>query len=259
MENKKVTANPLVNRQPAKGPVMTKPSVAAAKPVSSASKQPAQATKPVETSAGPKAAPSAVVNRPNAENAPIKPTTSSETNKKTKKDTKNGKGKAIIIGVCIVVVIAIIIAIIIATTRGGNGSGEETGDQDASTPTVANVTEDEIKATKETLEKYAEVTVDGYKHEDGHEISEDIVKVHVKNISDEQTALHIVIVAQDKDGNSLDVSHLYAEGIRPGETQDFDAFVYTTLTPEQMKTATYKVCTAATYEVDYPEEEPAAE
>lgn len=251
MENKKTTANPLINNASAKGPIMTKVQPTAVKvPVSSA-KPSAPVAKTDNTAV--KTAPTAINKKPTANPTQATPVSSANSKKASKKGGKdNKKGKIVLFGICVAVIIIAIIAIIIVTTRGDGTY--PTDEQDGGTPAVAEVTEDEIKKTKETLDKYAEVTVDGYKQEEGHEISEHIVKVHVKNISEEQTSLHIVIVANDKDGNALDVSHLYAEGIRPGETQEFDTFVYTTMTPEQMKAATYKVYTADTYEVNIPEE-----
>ena len=50
------------------------------------------------------------------------------------------------------------------------------------------------------------------------------------------------------DGNEIVDKHfIYAEHLEPGATQNFDAFINTPLTPEDLKKATYKVYKAERY------------
>lgn len=241
MENKKpISSNPKLTNQSVKRPVMARP-VASVRPEKPAT--PAAPTRPL-THVAPVTQASAVkTNNPSV-----------STDDKSKKSKAKKNKKPLLIGIGIAVIIAIIIAVVVVSlTLIPRGDGEQ-GDNGSGTQEIAKPTEEEEKVTKEVLDKYAEVTVEGYKKVDDNEISSDIVRVLIKNISDERASLHIVVVAQDKDGKALDVSHMYAEGIMPGETQQFDAFVYTEMTPEQMKNAEYKVYTANTYEAAIPEE-----
>ena len=172
---------------------------------------------------------------------------------KTERKSKKGLNKKSIlgIGIAVVVVIALIIFAIIMANQPKNNT-EGGSDEEATTPYIETTTEEDDRITKETLDKYAEVTVDGYKKVDNNEISSDVVIVHVKNISEEQTSLAIAIVAEDNDGKVVDISYLYAEGIAPGETQEFQTFVYTKMTPDQMQNVKYKVYKANTYQAPVP-------
>ena len=171
---------------------------------------------------------------------------------------KSNKNLPLIIGICgAIVALVVVIILAIAFGNRGKGEGSESGagsggpTNNTSQTTLA--TEEDGKVTKETLDKYTEVAIDGYQKVDDNEISSDVVLVHVKNTSDEVQSLAIIISAEDRDGNLLDTSALYAERIQPGETQNFQAFVYTVMTPDQMKNATYKVYKASTYEAPTPE------
>ena len=258
METKKSpTINPKPSTEAVKKPAPTavhRPAVA---------NMPKLSVKPAEAKPEAKAAQPTIVSKPvehpitSASNNIPKP--ESIVTKKEKKSHKKSINKKTILGIgiaAVVIIALIILAITIANQPHGNTEGD-TGEE--TVQTIEPTTEEENKITKETLDKYAEVTIDGYKKVDNNEISSDVVIVHVKNISEEQTSLAIAVVAEDNDGKVLDISYLYAEGITSGETQEFQTFVYTKMTPEQMQNAKYKVYKANTYEAPVPEEAPTEE
>lgn len=115
------------------------------------------------------------------------------------------------------------------------------------------LTEEEKRETEMVMDEYAEVIVGGYKEVEDELGFHDAITINVKNISDKEVSLAISVVAKDQEGNILDKSSLYAEGIEPGQTQVFQTFVYSTLTREELKTAQYEVFKARTYEIPAPE------
>ena len=176
--------------------------------------------------------------------------------KKVKKDKKNKpkkKSNIYLIIVCSGVLIAIVIGIVAALLfKNGAMQNQSEGDDITSETTnpEAVITPEEEEQTKDVIEKYAEVAIDGYQAS-GDDSANNAVVVRVKNTSQETTSLAIVIAAMDNDGNVLDTSSIYAEDIQPGETHTFNTFVFTELTPEQLKSATFKAYKASTYEATH--------
>ena len=170
--------------------------------------------------------------------------------KPQKKGKKLGKKTyLLIVGVGVVVIALITVAILMSIPRGG-GEGED--DVRAS---VNSLTSDEENAlTKQVLEKYVEADIQGYQKVDNDDGLNDVVVINIKNISNERTNLALDVVAMDDDENVLDVTSLYAEGIEPGQTQIFQAFALSKLTPDQLKKAHYKIYRANTYQLDMPQE-----
>ena len=160
-------------------------------------------------------------------------------------DDSKGSNKKTIFIIGGVVVLAIIIGILIAVfiPKGDPGATSDDGGNSSVGPT----SEEEAKITKETLEKYVEVKIDGYKKSENNPVSKDVVAVSVKNISDKTISVAVEIGAFDGDDNMLETSSLYAEGLRSGDTQPFELFAYTQMTPDQMQKVTYKVYKAWTY------------
>ena len=151
--------------------------------------------------------------------------------------------------------ILICIGVGVALAMRDNGDNPGTGESGTSTTTqdelseeTKRVTEETKRVTEETINKYADITVEGYKEVEDGSLSSKAVVISVKNHSDEVTSLAIVMGAYDSDGNLLDTSSLYAEGIQPGQTHVFNTFVYSKLSPEQLESVTYKVYKASTYE-----------
>lgn len=147
----------------------------------------------------------------------------------------------IIIGVIIaVVIVCLVLYFINKPVEGGSGDGE------------ANVfgevmTEEEKQVTRQVMDEYADVTVEGVEEVEDELGKHNAVIVKVKNISDKTISLAIDIVAKDKDGNMLDKSSLYAEGIGPEQVYSFQTFVYSILTIDQLKAAEYDIYKAYTY------------
>lgn len=195
--------------------------------------------------------------------APLKPVTTSATSNMTtsskpitnnlnskKEKTVHSNKKKLLFSFGLVLLIALIAIIALLIINNTNKSDPE-GASDGSSP-VFSTTEEEEKITKETLDKYTEITIEGYKEIDNNPVANAAVIVSVKNISNEKVSLAIVMAAMDENDNVLETSSIYAEGIEPGQTHTFETFVYTELTPDQLRNAKYKAYKASTYEAPTP-------
>ena len=166
---------------------------------------------------------------------------------KNKVGNKNGDNKKyiyILAGV-IALIVVLIVAIVLVNATRNNNDGEA-----VEAPVDVTTTEEENAITKQVMDKYVEINVDGYQRVDNEDGLNDVVVIRIKNTSDERTNLALDVVALDDAENVLDKTSLYAEGIEPGQEQIFQAFALSELTPEQLKNAHYKVYRANTYTVD---------
>lgn len=164
--------------------------------------------------------------------------------------SKNKTTKYIIIAI-IVILICIGIGIGVALAMRNNNSEDGESITEGSTGTIIEPNDEETKRiTEETVTKYADIKVEGYREVEDNSVNGKAVVITVRNHSEETVSLAIVMGAYDSDGNLLDTSSLYAEGIQPGQIHVFNTFVYSELTPEQLESATYKVYKANTYTVD---------
>lgn len=168
--------------------------------------------------------------------------------KKGKKLSK--KTYLLIMGAGIVIVALITVVVLLCIPKG---TSEEGVSPDVLLETIT--TEEENELTKQVLDKYVEADIQGYQRMDNEDGLNDVVVISIKNISDERTNLALDVVALDDNENVLDKTSLYAEGIEPGQTQVFQAFALSELTPEQLKVAHYKIYRANTYQLDVPQEE----
>lgn len=153
----------------------------------------------------------------------------------------------IIAGIVICTITGIVIAIAMIPKKGSDNNN---GDETSTSPTIEENTEEQKKTTEETVNKYAEVTIEGYKEVDDNSLSGKAVVVEVQNKSEEIVSLAIDIGAYDNDDNVMETSSLYAEGMEPGQIYSFNTFVYTELSEEQLRTAKFKVYRAHTYNAE---------
>lgn len=173
---------------------------------------------------------------------------------KAKKAPKNkvssSKKKRGLLYGCGALILAAIIVIAIVVINNNSSNNEPAGDEEfgESLSVVDGPTEEENQVTKETLDKYTEVTIEGYKDGDESQYENGAVAVSVRNTSNEAVSLEIVIAATDDKGNVLETTSLYAENVGPGETNYFEVFTTSTLTADQLRSAKYKVFKASTYE-----------
>lgn len=154
----------------------------------------------------------------------------------------------ILIGVAICVFIGITIALVIHNTDSTKENSKQ--NSEILNPPIEENTEEINAITKETIDKYAEVTIEGYKEVDDNSLSGKAVVVKVQNKSEEIVSLAIDIGAYDNDDNVMETSSLYAEGMEPGQIYSFNTFVYTELSEEQLRTAKFKVYRASTYNAE---------
>ena len=160
---------------------------------------------------------------------------------------KKNRKYYIVIPILLVAIISLIVTIIVIIVNK-NTKPPEVAKAPETIIDEEELTEEIIATTKQTLAETASVEILGYRQMEDDDGIHDVVGVRVTNSGTETTSLAIVVAAKDEEGNVLDKSSLYAEGINPGQTYDFNLFVFTTLTPEQLKTAKYEVYKANTYE-----------
>jgi hypothetical protein len=153
----------------------------------------------------------------------------------------------LILGALIVAIIAISVALVIHNSRSEEESGPIVTDEVAATVTTK-PTEEEEDVTKATLDKYAEVNIDGYMEDTfGDDINEAIV-VSLKNKSEEKVSLTVEIIAINQKGEVVDSSYLSAENMNPGETQSFPMFTSSSIPMNELKNMEFKVYRAYTYD-----------
>lgn len=157
-----------------------------------------------------------------------------------KAEKKNKLWIFIVIGI-VLAAVAVIVALVIRNLPGNSNEGIGMVTEGEF------LTEGEIENTGELLGKYVEVTVEGFNESRNIANPNGAVGVFVKNISDEEISVMLILAAY-LDGNEIVDKHfIYAEHLEPGATQNFDAFINTPLTPEELKKATYKVYKAERY------------
>lgn len=178
-----------------------------------------------------------------------------EKEKNEKKEKKEKSAKHInvttisIAGVAVVaiaVVVVVVLANIFAQPDGGGDN--EGGENPALLSANYETTEEDDTITKKVVDELLEIEIGGLEKVQDDYGENSAIPVKVKNISNEKFNVAIEIVAKDKDGNPLDVASLYAEGIEPGQEQLFHAFELSTLSDEQLSSATFEVHKAYTYE-----------
>lgn len=103
------------------------------------------------------------------------------------------------------------------------------------------------RSQNEAILKYIGIEVVGYQQVNDGNNDYNAVVINVTNTGEEKTSLAIEIIARSEDGTVLDKSSVYAEAIDPGQTHQFYTFVYSELTPEQLKSAKYEIYKAYTY------------
>lgn len=153
----------------------------------------------------------------------------------------------IVIPILSVAVIALVTTIIIIIVNQ-NSEPPKPAETVENAADEEELTEEMIATTKKTLDETATVEVLGFRQMEDDDGVHNVVGVRVTNSGDKTTSLAIEIAAKDAEGNILDKSSLYAEGINPGQVYDFNLFVFTTLTAEQLQSAKYEVYKASTYE-----------
>ena len=159
---------------------------------------------------------------------------------------KNKKYLYLLLGALVIAILAISIALIVR-----NATNPEITDPKM-TAAVANVTseptQDEESITKETLEKYAEINIEGYKQDTfGDGVGEAIV-VSMKNKSEEKVSLTAEIIVVNGNNEIVDSSYISADKMAPGETQSFPMFTSSSIPMKELKDMQFKVYRAYTYD-----------
>ena len=180
--------------------------------------------------------------------------------KKSKKEKKEKSGKhinTIIIAIAGAAAVAIAVVVVVVLTsifaQPDSGGGNEGEENPALLSSNYETTEEDDVITKKVVDELVEIEIGKLEKVQDDYGENSAIPVKVKNISNEKFNVAIEIVAKDKDGNPLDVASLYAEGIEPGQEQIFHAFELSTLSDEQLSSATFEVHKAYTYENGAPE------
>lgn len=117
------------------------------------------------------------------------------------------------------------------------------------TPLGELFTEEDVKRTEETLEKYIDFNVEGYERIEENGSNSDVVVVSVTNISDETKSASVEVAAKNDEGKILDISTLYVEDLQTGRTQVFNLFSNSSLSSDVLRDAKYEIYRAYTYEL----------
>ena len=252
MDNKKKVTS---SNQPIMGsrPITYAPTHKTGQPVANTKRASSAPTKPHSTAQRVVRTNATPINRPATPvSNPAKPDANPESKTETVSKEKKPKNKKplifIAIGVvAILAIVGVIVAINVSQGSNTDAGTDESADTSSSAPAT---TEEENKVTKETTDNYAQVSFEGYQQVEDEMGSHGAIIVTVKNISDKKTCIAVDLVAKDADGNILDQSSLYAEGIEPEQVQTFQTFVYSELSPEQLQSAKIEVLKAYTYSND---------
>ena len=168
--------------------------------------------------------------------------------KRTKDKTNNSKNKKLyIIASIIVLVVVIVVAAILINQNSNDGDGIDVNKDTRVIIDSNQTTEQEDNITKQILEKYADVKVEGYQEIEEENGTVGTVVIDVKNISGKKINLAVDVVAKDKDGNILDKTSLYAEEMEEDQVYVFNVFTDSELSQEQLQNATIEVLRAYTY------------
>lgn len=156
----------------------------------------------------------------------------------------NKKHIYLIIGALLVAVLAVVIALVIRNSRGSFAPPEITGE-----PTVTTIpTEEENATTNDTLSKYAEINIEGYKEGDYGEGIDGAIVVSLKNKSHEKASITFEVVAINENGEIVDSSFVSAENLAPGENRSFPLFIGSAVPIEKLKNMDFRVYRALTYD-----------
>lgn len=155
-----------------------------------------------------------------------------------------------IIAAIIAIIILAIIIVVIVLIRPWNSTNNGDAPTQGLTTSVNVTTEEEDKTTKETLEHYADIKIEGFKTVEDESGTYDALVVTVKNISNERIHVAADIAAKDQEGNILDIKSIYAEGLEPEQSYTFNIFTNSELTKEQLQSAKYEVFKAYIYTRD---------
>ncbi|MBO4813300.1 hypothetical protein J5491_04105 [Candidatus Saccharibacteria bacterium] len=168
---------------------------------------------------------------------------------------------AIIAFVSVAVVVAIILIKVVPHDNSSDSSdssaSNDTRFASSGSPSVFSdiTTEKNESVTKETINNAAEIEFLGVQKSETMDLDHKIVKVSIKNKTNERQSIRIIVSAIGEDGQILDTSSLYAEGMYPDDVFTFEAFVSTTLSDEDLEKATFKTSSASTYQTQIDSEE----
>ena len=153
-----------------------------------------------------------------------------------------GKGKSdkkklisiILICVAAVAIIAIAVFLIVKAFQNNSSDAGTPIDESNATVITDELTEEDKTETGRVTNDLIDVEFVGYQQIEDELGQHGAIVTNVKNKSNDTLTVAVDVVAKDNDGNILDKSSLYAEGIGPGQTYSFNLFVYTALTEDQL-------------------------
>lgn len=105
------------------------------------------------------------------------------------------------------------------------------------------------ESTEEILEKYADVTFGEFKVTKDGVLTTTSLDVAVKNKAEKMFTYFITVEAVDKDGARLGTDYIFAQSLRPGQTEHLTAFKFVNEQKrEQFQNATFRVLKIDKYE-----------
>lgn len=160
---------------------------------------------------------------------------------------RNRKLVVLVIVILIVLILSVIITSLILNSLFNNNVPEVEDSADQTIISIESLTEEEKLTTQQTVDTYADVSIQGYQYVDDENGGYHAVVVTVTNKSNEKTSITVDIVAKDGEDNKLDLASVYAEGIEPNQTQAFYIFAHSKLSDEQLESANFEVYKAYIY------------
>lgn len=119
----------------------------------------------------------------------------------------------------------------------------------------SNPSKDEIsslfkeESTEEILEKYVDVTFGEFKTVEDGFLTSTSLDVTVRNKAEEMSTYFITVEAVDQDGARLGTDYIFAQSLRPGQTEHLTAFKFVNEQKlEQFQNATFRVLKIDKYE-----------
>jgi len=167
--------------------------------------------------------------------------------RKKSKSLKKGNPLMWVLG-CLIMVIVVISAVLIIRNLTNGEPEPEPVVSNGDSSVTEKPTEEEERITKETLEKYLDPGIEGYREDTFGENVHEAIVVSMHNKSEEKVSLMMEIIAVDKNGEIKDSSYVSAENMLPGETQSFPMFVESKIPMNELKDMEFKVYRANTYD-----------
>lgn len=144
--------------------------------------------------------------------------------------------------ILIVVIIAVVVIVVI-----NNTAVQERGDNPEVLAQLGMLSDENKEETTKVMDEIVEMNVGEYVGTRDITGGHGMVPITIKNKSDQKTSIAIDLALKDQDGHIIDQTSVYAEEIAPGETYEFQTFVYSKVSESVFRASSIEVYRAYTY------------